>query len=83
MSEDHDRLAGWVSLDLRMLSILLIFSSAVAILVLALHFKGRRWDEYVVGFAAVFCIALISSLILTNVLAVFPAFRVESLFAVR
>ncbi len=82
MTEDSYRYAGWFTVDLRMFATLVVFSSAAAVLVLALHFKGRRWDEYVVGFVAVFTLALLGSALLTNVLGVFPALRLETLFPV-
>lgn len=82
MNEDSYRFAGWFTVDLRMLATLVVFSSAAAVLVLALHFKGRRWDEYVVGFLAIFTLALLGSVVLTNLLGVFPALRFETLFPV-
>lgn len=82
MTEDSFRYAGWFTVDLRMLATLVVFSAAAAVLILALHFKGRRWDEYVVGFLAVFALALGGSVLLTNVLGVFPALRLETLFPV-
>jgi len=76
------RFAGWFLVDIRLGAALTTFSIAAAILVLALYFKGRRWDEYVVGFFAVFCLALVGSMIVTNALAAFPALRIETIFPV-
>jgi len=76
------RFAGWFLVDVRLGIALAVFSLAAAILVLALYFKGRRWDEYVVGFFAVFCLALVGSMVLTNVLGAYPALRIETIFPV-
>ena len=77
------RFAGWFTVDLRMVAILCLFAAAVATTVVALHFKGKRWDEYAVGFAAVFLITLLATGLATNLLALFPALRIESVFAIR
>jgi len=65
-----------------MLLTLATFSLALAVLILALHFKGKRWDEYVVGFFAVFLITWLVTLGLTHSLGIFPAIRIESWFGV-
>ena len=76
------RFAGWFTLDLRLVAALLVLSGAVAVLVLAVWFKGRRWDEYLVGFVAVFVTALVVGLGVTDLLGGFPALRIETLFPV-
>lgn len=81
MNDDSSfRYAGWFTLDLRLLLTLLTFSAAVAVLIVALRFRGRRWDQYVSGFFAIFCLSLLASLLLTNFLAAYPAIRVETFF---
>lgn len=80
MPEESYRYAGWFTLDLRMLATLVVFSAAVSVLVLALRFKGRRWDEYVLGFFALFGLAFLFTLAATNALAAFPALRIETFF---
>lgn len=82
MGEESFRYAGWFTVDLRLLGTLLVFSTALAVLILALRFQGRRWDEHVVGFFAVFGLALVGSVLLTNLVGAFPAFRIESVFPV-
>ena len=82
MSDQGYRFAGWFLVDVRLGAAMTVFSAALAVLMLALYFKDRRWDEYVVGFFAVFCLALVGSVILTNVLAAFPGLRIETLFPV-
>lgn len=82
MNEPHFRFAGWFTLDVRMVAALLVFSAALAVLVLAVRYKGRRWDEHVVGFLAVFSVCFAVSLGVTNWIAANPALRVETLFAV-
>lgn len=80
--ESGFRYAGWFLLDVRLVSATCVFSAALAIMILALWFRGRRWDEYVVGFVAVFSLSLVASLLLTHGIAHFPAVSVESMFAV-
>ena len=80
--ESGFRYAGWFLLDVRLLSATLVFSVALAIMVLAIWFRGRRWDEYVVGFVAVFALSLMGALLLTHGVAHFPALTVESIFSV-
>ena len=58
------------------------FSLALGVLVVALFFKGKRWDEYVVGFFAVFMISLCITLSLTNAMGLFPVVRIESWFPI-
>ena len=82
MNDDRFRFAGWFTLDVRMLLTVLVFSAAVAVLFLALRYKGRRWDEHVVGFFAVFGVSLLLTVVLTNWLAGNPALRIETLFPV-
>lgn len=82
MNEEGYRFAGWFLVDIRLGAALTVFSAAFAALALALYFKDRRWDEYVVGFFALFCLALVGSVVLTNLLAAFPALRIETLFPV-
>ncbi len=83
MTEQGFRYAGWLLLDLRLTGALTLFSAALAVLVLSLWFRGRRWDEYVVGFVAVFSLSLIGGVVLTNAIGHFPALSVESFFPVR
>jgi hypothetical protein len=82
VTESGFRYAGWFMLDVRLTASLLTFSVALAVLVLAMWFKGRRWDEYVVGFCAVFVLSLFATLLLTNAIAAFPALSVETMFPV-
>ncbi len=76
------RFAGWFTLDVRVVLILLVFSAAIALLVVALRLRGRRWDEHVVMFLAVFALVLVAATWATNWLAPMPAWRIETLFAV-
>jgi hypothetical protein len=81
MADDY-RLAGWVTLDLRMLAVLVAFSLAVAVLVVALHLRDRRWYDYLSAGTAVFVLMLALALWATQAIGVFPALRVETLFSV-
>lgn len=82
MTEEGYRFAGWFLVDVRLAVALGLFSAALAVLVVALYFKGRRWDEYVVGFVAVFSLALVGTVLVTNALAAFPALSIETIFPV-
>ena len=82
MTETSFRYAGWFLLDVRLASSAALFSVALDVFVLAMWFRGRRWDEYVVGFVAVFSLSLLSVVLLTNGVAHFPAIRIESIFPV-
>ncbi|MEY3013314.1 MAG: hypothetical protein RIT45_2049 [Pseudomonadota bacterium] len=75
------RYAGWLLVDVRLLAASGVFSAAVAVIVLAVWFRGRRWDEHVVGFFAVFLLCLSATLLLTNAVASYPAIRLETFFA--
>ncbi|MBM4345503.1 MAG: hypothetical protein FJ100_19195 [Deltaproteobacteria bacterium] len=82
MSDPQYRFAGWFTLDVRLLVALVVFAAALAVLVLAIKFHRRRWDEWIVGFLALFAVAFLVGLIATNTIATHPALKVETLFAV-
>jgi predicted Na+-dependent transporter len=82
MNDEGLRFAGYFALDVRLLVTCLVFAVALATLAVALRLRGRRWDEHVVGFLAVFSLSFLITLGLTNLLAVHPALRIESLFPV-
>lgn len=81
MTDMPFRYAGWLLVDLRLLGASLVFSAAVAVIVLAVWFRQRRWDEHVVGFFAVFLLCLAATLLITNAVASYPAVRLETFFA--
>ncbi len=83
MSELTFRYAGWILVDVRLVAALAVFCASVAVIVLAVFFRGRRWDEYVVGFVAVFCLAMMTTLLITNAIGSFPALRLETFFPVH
>ncbi|HAN32340.1 MAG TPA: hypothetical protein DCQ06_12160 [Myxococcales bacterium] len=76
------RYAGWLLIDLRLTTALIVFSAALGVLVLSLGFRAKRWDQYVSAFVAVFSLTLLVSLALTNWLARHPALSIESIFSV-
>ncbi len=82
MHDDGLRYAGYFALDVRLLATCVVFALAVATLAVALRLRGRRWDEHVVAFLAVFSVSFLLTLGLTNLLAAYPALRIESLFPV-
>lgn len=77
------RYAGWLLVDVRLAAAVLVFAAAVAVAVVALFYRGRRWDEHVVGFAAAFVLALVTTVLVTNAIGSFPALRVETFFPVQ
>lgn len=82
MSEASYRLAGWFTLDLRVLATLLVFAAALSVLVLALRLKDRRWEEYVVSFLAIFSLGFLAALALTHWVGTHPALRIETIFPI-
>lgn len=82
MNDEHFRFAGWFTLDVRVAATLLVFAAAVATLVVALRARGRRWDEHVVLFLAVFAVALLGATVASNWLSGYPALRIETFFPV-
>ena len=82
MSETPYRLAGWFTLDLRVLATLLVFAAALAVLILALRLKDRRWEEYVVSFLAIFSVGFLAALTLTHWVGTHPALRIETIFPI-
>jgi hypothetical protein len=79
---DRFRYAGWFTLDIRVIVTLVVFATAVALLVVAVKYWGKRWEEQVLGFSAVFVVALAVAVVLTNLLGAFPAVRIETFFLV-
>lgn len=82
MSDAPYRFAGWFTLDVRLLATLVVFAAALAVLVMALRLKDRRWEEYVVSFMALFTLGFFAALALTNWVASNPALRIETIFAI-
>ncbi|MSP93136.1 MAG: hypothetical protein EXR79_15270 [Myxococcales bacterium] len=82
LADDTFHYAGWFTLDVRLLATIVVFSAAVAALAVALRMQGRRWDEHVVAFAAVFLLAFLVSAALTNVVAAYPVLQIETVFSV-
>lgn len=82
MLDAHFRYAGWLTLDLRVLGTLVVFSAALGVLVLALSSKTRRWDEYIVGFLAVFALAFLGAWLMTDAAGAPMPLRLETVFPV-
>ncbi len=72
--------AGWIVLDLRLLVFILLISLFLTVSVLTLFVRGRRWHEYVSLSIALYAIAFTLILIVFNLIAKYPVFRVEALF---
>lgn len=82
MSDAPYRFAGWFTLDVRLLATLVVFAAALAVLVMALRLKDRRWEEHVVSFMALFALSFLAALALTNWVGSHPALRIETIFAI-
>ncbi len=76
------RYAGWFMLDVRLAGSLLLLCASVAVLVVALWFRDRSWHELVTGFVAIFSVSLAATLVLTSLIASFPALTVETFFPI-
>jgi hypothetical protein len=72
--------AGWIVLDLRLLVFVLLISLFLTVSIITLFVRGRRWHEYVTIFVAVYTLAFAVILVVFNVIARYPVFRVEALF---
>lgn len=82
MSDAPYRFAGWFTLDVRLLATIAVFATALAVLVMAVRLKDRRWEEQLVTFMALFTMVFFAALALTNWVAGHPALRIETLFAI-
>ncbi len=82
MLDAHLHYAGWFSLDIRVLATMLLFAVALAVLVLALWGRNRRWDEHVVGFLAVFAIGFCGVWFVTDAAGAPTPIRLETVFPV-
>lgn len=82
MDTDAFHYAGWFTLDVRLGATVVVFALAVATFAVAWRGEGKRWQDHVVAFAAVFLIALLGAGLLTNWLAGYPALRIETVFPV-
>ncbi len=82
MFEAHFHYAGWFALDVRVLGTMLLFAASLAVFALALWGKNRRWDEYVVGFFAVFALGLGAVWFVTDAAGAPTPIRLETVFPV-
>lgn len=82
MLDAHFRYAGWFSVDLRIAVTMLVGAGALAVLALALQTKARRWDEYVVGFLAIFALAFAVIWAISAVIGTPTPLTLETVFPV-
>ena len=82
MVEAHFHYAGWFTLDVRVLVTMVLFALAIAVIVLALWGKARRWDEHVVAFLAVFVLSLASVWLVTHAAGAPTPIHLETVFPV-
>ena len=69
-------------LDVRLAAALLLLCASLAALLVALWLRERRWHELVTGFVALFSLSLAATLVLTNLVASFPALTIETFFPI-
>lgn len=72
--------AGWIVLDLRLLVFVLLISLFLTVSIITLFVRGRRWHEYVTIFIAVYALSFVVILVIFNLIARYPVFRLEALF---
>lgn len=82
MSEGRFRFAGWFTLDVRVAAACALVAVAVATLYVVLRLRGRRWEDHVVAFFAVFGLVLAATWAATHAIGSNPAFRIETFFPV-
>ncbi len=82
MFEVHFHYAGWFSLDVRVLATMALFATSLAVFVLALWGKQRRWEEHVVGFLAVFLLGFGAVWFVTDAAGAPTPIRLETVFPV-
>ena len=82
MLDAHFRYAGWLSVDLRVLTTMVVGAGAAAVLLLLLQKKPRRWDEYVVGFLACFALTLGAMWVVTDLVGAPTPLKLETVFPV-
>ena len=78
MSEHH--YAAWIVFDLRLLTFVTLISLFLAIGIVALLFKGKRWHDYVTAFVSIFVALLLLTILVFNGIAAYPVFLVEDVF---
>lgn len=72
--------AAWVVLDLRLLLFVVLISLFLTSGLLAVLYRGRRWQDYVTTGAATYILVLTTLIVVFNLVARYPIFRVESFF---
>lgn len=81
MNEPHPyHYAAWVVLDLRLLIFVLLIGLFLTSGLLAVLYRGRRWQDYVSMGTGVYILVLTTLIIVFNLVARYPIFRVESFF---
>lgn len=72
--------AGWIVLDARLLTFVLVISFLLTTGTLALFFRGKRWYDYVSAGFALYITLVTVLIIFLNWVIQYPVFRVESFF---
>ena len=81
MSDSHPyHYAAWVVLDLRLLIFVVMIALFMTSGLLAIVFRGRRWHEYVSMGVTVYLGLLSLLIVVFNVVASYPIFRIEAFF---
>lgn len=81
MNEPHPyHYAAWVVLDLRLLVFVVLIALFMTSGLLAVLYRGRKWHQYASVGTAVYICLLALLVVIFNVVASYPVFRVEAFF---
>ncbi len=72
--------AGWFVIDARLFIFVLLICFFMALGILALTFKGKRWHEYVTAFIGTFLVLLVVTVLVFNQVVGYPVFVIEEVF---
>jgi hypothetical protein len=75
-----DRYAGWFAVDIRLLIFVVLISAFMALGVVALTMRGKRWYEYLSAYVGIFVALLTMTVVVFNQLASYPVFVIKEFF---
>jgi uncharacterized membrane protein len=75
--------AGWIVVDLRLLTFLALLAVGIALLLLGLLVRRRAWHEYVTLFVAIASVIVIVGLLLLQTVLNYPVVVERDFFPLR
>ena len=72
--------AGWFVVDTRLLLFVGLISIFLTASIITLFIRKRRWHEYVTIFFAMQALSFVLLMLVLNLIADYPVFRIESFF---